>query len=246
MGTGTVRSAHGVLPNPAPAVVRLLTALPTYGRDTGVELTTPTGAAILAGLGQRFGPMPAMTPQATGYGAGSRDPSELPNCVQVVIGATAPASGSPDPGQSVVELVANVDDATGEELAHAIAALMGAGAYDAWITPVVMKKGRPGHTVHALADPSTSPSLRQVFRTTTGTFGVRAFPGERWPVARAMDEVTVEGQPVRIKVGPHRIKAEFDDVAQSAEATGLPVGEVASRAEAAWREAQHGGPCGRA
>jgi len=233
-GTGMVRSAHGLLPNPAPAVVQLLRGVPTYGRETPVELTTPTGAALLAAMSGFFGPLPAMLVGHTGFGAGSRDLDELPNCTQVVVGAALPAERIGD-GQPVVVLEANVDDATGEQLAHAVTALLEAGALDAWVAPVMMKKGRPGHTVHALADPAGVDALRQVLRATTGTFGVRAFTGERWPSARTMDEVLVEGSPVRVKVGADRTKPEFDDVTRASSETGLAPHEVASRAEEAWR-----------
>ena len=133
-------------------------------------------------------------------------------------------------------LEANLDDATGEQLAHALRALLEAGAHDAWITPVVMKKGRPGHTVHVLADPSLSEPLRDVLRTTTGTFGVRVLHGERWPTARTIDPVDVSGFPVRVKVGGGRAKPEFEDVVRVATETGLSIAEVSSRAEQAWRQ----------
>ncbi len=235
-GTGMVRTAHGLLPNPAPAVVRLLQGVPSYGRDVPVELTTPTGAAIVAALASSFGPMPAMEVGSTGFGAGSRDLDDLPNCTQVVVGTTGPVSGSGDTGQPVVVLEANLDDVTGEQLAHAIQSLLDAGAHDAWITPVVMKKGRPGHTIHVLADPSLRETLRDLIRLNTGTFGVRAVAGERWPAARTIEPVDVAGHPVNVKAGGGRIKAEFDDVARVAAQTGLAVSEVASLAEQAWRE----------
>jgi pyridinium-3,5-bisthiocarboxylic acid mononucleotide nickel chelatase len=235
-GTGMVRTSHGLLPNPVPAVVRLLEGVPTYGRDIGVELTTPTGAALLAALSSSFGPMPAMEVGATGFGAGSRDLDDLPNCTQVVVGSTGSASGTATTGQPVVVLEANLDDATGEQLAHALRSLLDAGAHDAWITPVVMKKGRPGHTIHVLADPSLLESLRDLVKMTTGSFGVRALYGERWPAARTIEPVQVAGYPVHVKAGGGRIKAEFDDVAMVSAETGLALAEVASRAEQAWRE----------
>ena len=184
-GTGMVRAAHGLLPNPPPAVVRLLEGVPTYGRDTTVELTTPTGAALLAALAGSFGPLPAMRVAATGFGAGGGELDDLPNCTQVVIGTAAhrPAARA-GPAGAVLE--ANLDDATGEQLAHAVAALLDAGAHDAWVTPVVMKKGRPGHTVHALCDPALAADLRAVLRSTTGTLGTRASTARRWPAARTM------------------------------------------------------------
>jgi uncharacterized protein (TIGR00299 family) protein len=244
-GTGMVRTAHGLLPNPAPAVVRLLEGVPTYGREVGVELTTPTGAAILAALAASFGPLPTMEIGGTGFGAGARDLDDLPNCTQVVIGAVGPSAATGGNGQPVAVLEANLDDATGEQLAHALRSLLDAGAHDAWITPVVMKKGRPGHTIHVLADPSLVEALRDLLRVTTGTFGVRALHGERWPAARTIEPVHVGGHPVNVKAGGGRVKAEFDDVAKVSAETGLSVTEVASRAEQAWRElSDAGAPAG--
>jgi hypothetical protein len=239
-GTGTVRAAHGLLPNPSPAVVRLLQGAPVYGRDTAVELTTPTGAALLAALATTFGPLPAMEVAAIGFGAGQAELAELPNCTQVVIGRSSPWPGAAPGqggagGQPVTVLEANLDDVTGEQLARAVAELMAAGAHDAWVSPTVMKKGRPAHTLHALCDPAMAESLRAVFFAATGTLGVRAVAGERWPLPRTVGQVEVEGQPVAVKVGPGRVKAEFDDVARASERSGLPVHEVASRAEEAWR-----------
>ena len=120
------------------------------------ELTTPTGAALLAALVTGWGPMPAMVVEATGYGAGDRDLDGRPNLLQVVVGTSTveAAPGTPGSGQALVQLEVNVDDATGETLAHAIAECLAAGANDAWITPMVMKKGRPAHTVSALCDPA--------------------------------------------------------------------------------------------
>ena len=235
-GTGMVRSAHGLLPNPAPAVVELLRGAPTYGRDMNVELTTPTGAALLAALTSGYGPLPAMTVVATGFGAGSRELSDLPNTTQVVIGTadehTGGRSGHTTPGQPVVLVEANVDDATGETLAHAIAALLEAGAHDAWITPIVMKKGRPAHTVTALCDPALAPQVAGVLVAETGSLGVRGTTMERWPRSRQAAEVEVEGFPVRVKVSPGRVKVEHDDAARVARRTGLPLREVVFRAEA--------------
>lgn len=238
VGTGTVRAAHGVLPNPAPAVVRLLAGIPTYGRPTPVELTTPTGAALIAALAGTFGPMPPMTVAASGFGAGSRDLDELPNCTQVVLGVPVPAGAGGDGagGQPVTVLEANVDDATGEQLAFAVSALLEAGAHDAWVTPVVMKKGRPGHVVHVLVDPALAGRLRRVLRDATGTFGVRAVGGTRWPSARQMAVVEVLGEPVGMKVSGRRAKPEFEDVARVAASTGRPVAEIASMAEQAYRQ----------
>jgi pyridinium-3,5-bisthiocarboxylic acid mononucleotide nickel chelatase len=268
-GLGMVRSSHGMLPNPAPAVVALLEGIPTWGRSVAVELTTPTGAALLASLGSGFGPMPPMRVERQGFGAGTRELEELPNCTQVVIGvrverstgAEFPATTGPDAvpdfttddsavaivsdvdadaGQPVAHLEANVDDATGEQLAHAVSVLLDAGAHDAWLAPIVMKKGRPGSVVHVLCDPTQVASFRSILRESTGSFGVRVTHGERWPVARSMDSVWVDGQLIRIKVSAGRIKAEHDDVAQAARRTGQPLRELAYRAEALWRSSNTG------
>jgi uncharacterized protein (TIGR00299 family) protein len=237
-GTGMVRAAHGLLPNPAPAVVGLLRGIPTWGRDLPVELTTPTGAALLAALASGFGPMPAMVVEAQGFGAGTRELDELPNCTQVVVGTRTGAAGGPDAdaGQPVAVLEVTLDDVTGEQLAHTVGALLGAGAHDAWLSPVVMKKGRPGHVVHVLCDPADVRTLRGVLRSETGSPGVRMTMAERWPAARTVDTVVVDGQPIRVKATAARAKAEHDDVAAVARRTGRPLRDVAARAEAAWAE----------
>jgi hypothetical protein len=230
-GMGMVRSAHGLLPNPAPAVVELLRGAPTYGVDLPVELTTPTGAALLAATASSFGPLPALTIQATGYGAGARELDALPNLTQVVIGAAAAAG---PPAQPILLLETNVDDISGETLAHALAATLEAGAVDAWITPIVMKKGRPAHQLSALCDPSLAAQVSGVMAAETGTLGIRGRALDRWPAPRASDIVDVEGMPVRVKVSPGRVKVEHDDAARLAQRTGLPLREVIRRTEAAW------------
>ncbi|HUI02480.1 MAG TPA: nickel pincer cofactor biosynthesis protein LarC [Acidimicrobiales bacterium] len=237
-GIGTVRSAHGFLPNPSPAVVQLLRGIPTWGRDISVELTTPTGAAIVAANATAFGPMPPMRIASTGFGAGARELDGMPNCTQVVVGASTAAP--PAPGQPVMLLETNVDDATGEVLAHAVAMVLDAGAHDAWITPVVMKKGRPGHTVSVLVDPVLSDPVRRTLQAETGTLGVRGVLLERWPATRAMDEVEVDGLPLRVKVSPGRVKVEQADAARAAARGGVPLRDVLRRGETVWRARDDG------
>jgi len=229
-GLGTIRAAHGILPNPPPAVVELLKGAPTVGLDVSVELTTPTGAAIVAALAEQWGPLPDMVIERSGFGAGTRELDDRPNLVQVVIGAAAPVEAR---GTPVTLIETNLDDVTGEVLAHAVAALMDAGAHDAWVTPIVMKKGRPAHVLSALADAALVEQLVGVMRAETGSFGVRASRLERWPGARAIGEVDVDGEQVRVKVGPGRVKAEYDDAARAAARGDRPVREVISLAEAA-------------
>jgi pyridinium-3,5-bisthiocarboxylic acid mononucleotide nickel chelatase len=233
-GMGMVRSAHGLLPNPAPATVRLLEGIPSYGRDVPIELTTPTGAALLAALSSTFGPMPDMTIAASGFGGGAGEMEDLPNCTQVVVGRRAgvPSVGH---GQPALLLETNLDDVTGEQLGHAVATALDAGALDAWVSPVTMKKGRPGHVLHVLTDAVHAEALRTDIERVTGTMGIRATAVERWPVARELEQVTVDGIIVRVKVTSGRAKPEFDDVALVAAKTGAPLHEVSSRAEEAWR-----------
>jgi hypothetical protein len=239
-GTGMIRSSHGALPNPAPAVIELLRGAPTYGRDLQVELTTPTGAALLAGLAVGWGPMPPMHVATSGFGAGSRDIDGLPNATQVVIGRATLAEGATgeplvSSGFPAVLLEANLDDATGEVLAHTVVELLGAGANDAWITPMIMKKGRPAHMVSALCDPALADQVVKVLMAETGTLGVRGQTLTRWLARRHIEEVEVDGYPVRIKVSPGRVKAEYDDVARVAQRVGKPIREITWQAEGAAR-----------
>lgn len=231
-GLGTVKSAHGIIPNPAPATVALLVDAPTYGIDVDLELTTPTGAALLATLVKGWGPMPAMTVAASGFGAGDADLVDRPNLTQVVLGTKAAELAT---GQPVTQLDVNVDDATGETLAHAISAVLDAGAHDAWITPIVMKKGRPAYTISALCDPILSAQVGRTLVRETGSLGVRGRQLERWPQARTIESVDVEGRPIRVKVSHGRVKVEHDDAAKVAQLIGLPLREVVSLAEEAWR-----------
>ncbi len=230
LGAGLVDTAHGTLPHPAPATIRLLAdaRAPTHGIDTTLETATPTGAAVMTTLADRFGALPGGSVTRVGYGAGTADPPERANLVQVVLLDTD--SGAE---QIVVRLDANVDDVTGEVLAHTIATLMDAGALDAWVTPIVMKKGRPAHIVSVLCEPAQRDALRALLAAETGTLGVRSSNQQRWPEPRATASVTVDGHTIGVKVSAHRTKVEFDDAARAATALGLPVRVVIERAVSA-------------
>jgi uncharacterized protein (TIGR00299 family) protein len=236
VGRGSVHAAHGELPNPAPAVTGLLAQrnAPAFGIDTRKEIATPTGVALMTALADAFEPMPAMNVRSVGYGAGTADTPGRPNVVQVVIGdeLAAAATGSHNAGQPVRLLEVNLDDATGEVIAHTIAALLNAGAHDAWATPIVMKKGRPAHTVHALCEPAVSQSVAAVLISETGSLGVRGTTLERWPQARAEAAVVVGGHTIRIKRAAGRVKVEHDDAATAALALGRPLRDVLAEAEA--------------
>ena len=233
-GHGVVRATHGDLPNPAPAVARLLAqrSMPTIGIDTGMELATPTGVALLAALAASFGPMPAMTVTGVGYGAGTADPAGRPNVVQIIIGeATAAETLLPQPGREAAQLDVNVDDVGGEVLAQAIAAALAAGAHDAWVTPIVMKKGRPAHMLSALCDPALVERVGRVLLTETGSLGIRAHRVDRWPQRRVESHVEIDGYVVGVKLTAGRVKVEHDDALNVATATGRPLREVIATAE---------------
>jgi uncharacterized protein (TIGR00299 family) protein len=228
VGQGTVHAAHGDLPNPAPAVVELLArrGAPSRGIADHKELATPTGVALMTALADEFGPMPAFTVRSVGYGAGTADIPGRPNVVQVVVGDELAASATPAPGQPVQLFETNVDDATGEVIAHTIAALLTAGAHDAWATPIVMKKGRPAHTVHALCDPARAAEVSAVLVRETGSLGLRGALVQRWPQQRTELVVQVQGHAVAVKMADGRAKVEHDDAARAAAALGLPLREV--------------------
>jgi len=231
---GTVRAAHGELPIPAPAVAGLLArrSAPTFGIDTRKEIATPTGVALMTVLAAEFGALPAMRVATVGYGAGTADIPGRPNVVQVVIGEVDTRDATGDAGQPVRLLEVNVDDATGEVIAHTIAALLDAGAHDAWATPIVMKKGRPAHTVHVLCDPALGARIARVLVSETGSLGVRGTTIERWPQQRTEAAVDVEGHSIRVKLAAGRVKVEHDDAAAAAKALGWPLRAVLAAAEA--------------
>ena len=262
VGHGTVETRHGTLANPVPAVSELLAASrsPMIGVDTTMELSTPTGVALVTVLaeitGGGAGPMPDMTVTASGFGAGTADTPGRPNVVQAVLGQELPGDRTDSGGRTGREAVVietNVDDVTPEVLAYTVERLLEAGAHDAWITPIVMKKGRPGHTVQALCDESVRAQVAEVLVTETGTLGLRAHRVERWPQARDEITVTIEidgdehelsAKLLRGHTGRSeeisrddvlRVDVEFSDAAQVARATGRPVREIIALAELAAR-----------
>jgi uncharacterized protein (TIGR00299 family) protein len=233
-GRGTVDAAHGSLPNPAPAVARLLAThgIPVIGIDTDLELATPTGVAALAALAESFGAIPAMTVSAVGYGAGKADTAGRPNVVQVLVGEAAKArTVALQPGRQAIQVDVNVDDVTGEVIAHTIATLVAAGAFDSWATPIVMKKGRPAYVVSALCDPALVEHVAAVLIAETGSLGMRATMVERWPQQRTESAVDVGGHRVGVKIGSGRVKVENDDAAAAAAALGRPLRDVLAEAE---------------
>lgn len=237
LGRGMVRRSHGMVPVPGPTTVELLKNAPTYGLEINAELATPTGAALLSAMVSGWGSMPGMVIEASGFGAGVNEFDDRPNVTQVVLGSRSAEMAT---GQPLTLLETNLDDATGETLAHTIRALAEAGALDAWVTPIVMKHGRPGHTISALVDSALASQVAEVMVAETGTMGISGQRLEWWSSARETDEVDIEGRRVRVKVSAGRVKIEHDDAARAARHIGIPVREVVSLAEEAWRRRKHG------
>lgn len=220
LGSGTVRTRHGLLPVPAPATAALLAGAAVYGGDIPGETVTPTGAVLLHALGVSYEPMPLLRLVRTGCAAGGRELSDRPNVLQASLGELAGA------GEYLVRLATNLDDVTGEVLAYTVDRLLQAGAADAWMAPITMKKGRPAHTLHALTTPALAPAIEALIYAETGTLGVRRSWLHRGTAPRMHTIVDVNGHRVRVKHGPHGSKPEHDDTAAAAPALGLPYRDV--------------------
>jgi len=240
LGRGFVKARHGVLPIPAPATVFCLRDAPTFDGGVESELVTPTGATIAASCAHRFCRWPSFAPEQVGFGAGHRKLPGRPNLLRVVLGkptAETQLDGAADT-HCVVE--ANVDDMTGELAAHAIEALLAAGALDAWAAPTIMKKGRPGLTIAALTRTQQSSDVAQVMLRETTSIGLRQLAVSRTERPRRMLQVQTRFGELPIKLsegsfGPALAKPEFDACAQAARKHNVPVREVIEEALTAFR-----------
>jgi hypothetical protein len=239
VGSGTVRSAHGELPVPVPAVVELLRAAgaPVRAHPAEMELCTPTGAALLCELATGWGPVPDCTPVAVGVGAGSADPAGHPNALRVVVGRLA--TGGSDGGWSeagLIRLDATVDDLDPRLWPEVLAALRANGALDAWCTPALMHKGRPGQVLSVLSSGELVDAICQVIFRETTTLGVRMSPVRRRSLRRDAVTVEVAGGTVAVKRGfmggeVVTVQPEYDDVLAVARDTGRPPAEVMAEAK---------------
>jgi pyridinium-3,5-bisthiocarboxylic acid mononucleotide nickel chelatase len=236
VGSGVVRGAHGSMPVPPPAVAELLRGHPSYAGPVANEMCTPTGAALLTTHASAFGPQPAMTVTAIGVGAGGRDPDGHPNVLRLFVGSAADAHGTDAP----LLIEANIDDLDPRLWPNVIAALLHAGASDAWLTPILMKKGRPAHTLSVLVAGARAERVRtEIFRQTS-TIGMRETSIVKTALDREMRTVPVGGHPVRVKLALRdgrvmNAQPEYDDVAEVAAATGRPIKDVLAEAAAASR-----------
>jgi pyridinium-3,5-bisthiocarboxylic acid mononucleotide nickel chelatase len=238
---GFVRAAHGRLPLPAPATLELLTGAPLHGVDLDVELVTPTGAALVAALATSYGPVPAMTLESTGYGAGARDTDERPNLVRAIVGLTADGPAR----RPAVLLACNLDDLSPELVPDAAEACTDAGALDVWVAPVQMKKGRPGMVLSAIARPDRGAAVAEAMLRSTSTLGVRTSALHRYELDREIRTVSVEGRPVAVKLGRLHgeivnVAPEHDDVAAAARALGKPAKAIWGLAFNAAQQELHG------
>ncbi len=272
LGSGFIRSAHGLYPVPGPATANLLRGVPVYTSQASGEMVTPTGAAIITSLAQAFGPMPAMTVQAVGYGSGTRQ-REYPNVLRGFLGEGYPLSGvtpfggragrDPYPQQhqaptgepgyheaQVVVIETNIDDMSPQLFEHLSDRLLAAGALDVVMIPVQMKKGRPGMLLHILAYPTSVEELLEIVFSESTSIGARTYPVTKHMLQRETRTVETPYGRVRLKVswlGERLVNVapEFEDCRELAYQKGVPLKEVFSAAMAAARQAIHQPPGGK-
>ena len=239
LGRGTLTGSHGRMPLPAPATVALLTGAPVVGVDHALETVTPTAAALITELASAYGPIPAMRLQGVGYGAGTRTTPE-PNVLRVLLGEAAASTGLT--GETLDLLETNIDDMNPEIYGYLVERLLAAGALDAYLTPVIMKKNRPAVEVSVLCRPEDTARLRDLLFAETTTLGIRTQQVARHCLSRTSEQVTTPFGPVRVKIGrwgPDLQKAapEYEDCRAAAQAHNVPLRTVYEAALVAWHGA---------
>ena len=230
-GSGTVEADHGTMPVPTPATALLLTGKPAYARGPETELTTPTGAALMTALAAGFGALPPMQLSAQGFGAGTKDFPQMANLLRVLIGETSGAAES----TTVSVLEANIDDCSHQVLGYAMERLFGAGALDVTLSPLVMKKQRPGSLLRVIATTETREDLVAIIFNETTTLGLRVYEAERRVQARVHETVETPFGPVRVKVGEYGASPEYEDCRELALKTGVPLKEIFAVATLVWK-----------
>jgi pyridinium-3,5-bisthiocarboxylic acid mononucleotide nickel chelatase len=235
VGSGTVKTEHGILPVPAPATARLFTGVPIYSRGPELELATPTGAAVAVTLAERFGVIPPMTVSRNGFGAGGHDFTEHANVLRVILGEATGASET----TSVAVIEANIDDLNPQVLAYAMDRLLSAGALDVSLEPIVMKKGRPGNLLRVIAQPEHREDLAQIVFAETSTLGMRIHTAERRVQARSFVEVETPHGKVRMKVaGDGSYAPEYEDCRQLAHDQGIALKQIIAEANYAYMKSR--------
>ncbi|MFQ5663868.1 MAG: nickel pincer cofactor biosynthesis protein LarC [Terriglobia bacterium] len=240
VGTGTVETAHGTFPVPAPATAELLKGAPVYSSGVEGELVTPTGAALVATLAASYGPLPRMTVSAVGYGAGRRDRKERPNVLRVFLGESAQAAVSPEE-PTVAVLEANLDDMSPLIGGYFMEEALGAGALDIFYTPVQMKKNRPGLVLTVICPPDRADALSElIFRQTT-TIGLRLYHARRRVLERRFVTVETPLGPVRIKLATLNGRVlnaapEYEDCRRLARENAVPLKQVLADAQFYFRQ----------
>jgi uncharacterized protein (TIGR00299 family) protein len=231
VGSGTVKTEHGILPVPAPATAKLLANAPIYADGPQLELTTPTGAAVAATLAVRFGVLPPMKVAGAGYGAGSHEFPGRPNVLRVIVGEPTGAAEA----LAVAVIEANIDDLNPQVLAYATERLMGRGALDVTLSPLMMKKGRPGNLLRVIARPEDRETLTQIVFAETSALGLRVYTAERRVQARTWVEVETRHGKVRVKVSDTgHFAPEYEDCREAAERSGAPLKLILAEACAAY------------
>lgn len=235
-GTGTITIAHGTCSVPAPATAELLAGIPLAESHLAAELTTPTGAAIVATLVDQFSPLPAMKIERIGYGAGTRELEQQPNLLRLFVGEAVAGLAS----DQVWVLETNLDDVTGEVIGFATTKLLEAGALDVYTTAIQMKKNRPGVTLTVLCQPPLLEKMERILFRETGTLGVRRWPASRHKLERKPHQVETEFGTVEGKLGwiagqEPAFSPEFESCGEIARQRDVPLKDVYEAAQRAWR-----------
>ncbi len=228
VGSGTVTCAHGVLPVPAPATLKILEGIPIYSTGVKGELVTPTGAAIIKNLAEDFIPLPPLSIDKTGYGTGKRDTGQL-NALRIVSGTATAATTLTT--EHLVLLETNIDDMNPEVYSYLLPLLLEKGALDVYLTNVIMKKGRPGTQISVLCNPDDAALFEQLLFDETTTLGIRKLAVERSALERAFIEVDTPFGKLTVKAAlrggkPFRVSPEYEVCREIAEEKGIPIREV--------------------
>jgi uncharacterized protein (TIGR00299 family) protein len=233
VGSGFIHCQHGVFPVPAPATADLLRHATIYQKHAQTELVTPTGAAILAAVVNRFGTLSGFAAEKIGYGAGTKQFPDFPNCLRLMIGEERPATDERPEGVIVIE--ANIDDMSPQNFAYATEKLLAAGALDVFTIPIQMKKSRPGQLLQVLSTPELADSLSRLIFQETTTIGIRRYAADRTVLEREFVEVRTDYGAIRVKVSRMggevvNFAPEYEDCARLARENNVPLKKVQAAA----------------